>query len=129
MRKLADRTSCATNDIATMIYAIQVEIENVVKSMTKGHQQVQTGVKMSEGATKSLVEIRNGMQTSLDNIEAINHAMQEQALASNEIAQNIVQISEMADETAEVTVCNAEASQKTQNIVTELKQAVHQFRL
>lgn len=129
VRKLADRTSCATNDIATMIYAIQVEIENVVKSMTKGHQQVQTGVKMSEGATKSLVEIRNGMQTSLDNIEAINHAMQEQALASNEIAQNIVQISEMADETAEVTVCNAEASQKTQNIVTELKQAVHQFRL
>lgn len=129
VRKLADRTGSATNDIASMIHAIQIEIETVVKDITKGHQQIQAGVQNSEGATKSLLEIREGMQTSLDNIEAINHAMQEQALASNEIAQNIIQISEMADETANVTVRNAEATQKTQSIVSELQTAVHQFKL
>lgn len=129
VRKLADRTGSATNDIAAMIHAIQIEIETVVKDITKGHHQIQTGVQNSEGATKSLLEIREGMQTSLNNIEAINHAMQEQALASNEIAQNIIQISEMADETATVTVRNAEATQKTQTIVSELQKAVHQFKL
>ena len=44
VRKLAERTTTATNEIATSIGKIQEQIEGAILNMTEGAERVRTGV-------------------------------------------------------------------------------------
>src|SRR5262245_17465675 len=97
VRKLAERTSSATTDIAGKIDAIQKEIHNAVARLESGSSEVTGGVKLAEQVAQALAEINDGAKRTLDRINEIAAATREQGSASSSIAQNIERIAQITD--------------------------------
>jgi len=98
VRKLAERTSQATLEIAEMINAIQKETDGAVTGMRSGSERVEEGVRLVREAVNALSEIRGAAGESLDKAGEISRAMDEQSAAGIEISRNVERIATMADE-------------------------------
>jgi len=103
VRKLADRTTKATDEIAQSIKAIQTETGEAVQRMETGTEQVQSGVESATKAGESLQQIVNGAQEVATMIQSIAAAAEEQSAASGEVSaavDSISKISSQAEETS-----------------------------
>ncbi len=100
VRKLAERTTEATQQIAKMIQNIQKETEMSVLAMNKGNEEVQSGISLADKAGVALKEILESSKTVIDMISQIATASEEQSVTSNEISRNIASISEVSQESA-----------------------------
>jgi len=129
VRKLAERTSLATKEIAQTIQAVQSDTQMVVVSMQAVVPQVTRGTNMAEEAAHSLRNINNGTEATLEKIRDIVHATAEQTSASNSIASNVEQIATMLEE-ADKAVQGAHFSVNTlSSMAKEIHEAVARFKL
>ncbi|MEM8739593.1 MAG: methyl-accepting chemotaxis protein [Planctomycetota bacterium] len=101
VRKLADRTTQATEEIGASIQAIQTETGEAVGRMDAGTQQVTTGVEKARAAGESLKQIVASAQDVSGMIQSIAAAAEEQSAASEEVARSIETISAVSQQTAE----------------------------
>ena len=129
VRKLAERTSTATTDIATMIGAIQTETKDVVASMEAGTARVSQGMQLANDAAASLENIKEGAAASLDKTREIAHAASEQSVASNQIAGNVEQISQMAEEYSVASGRAATTALELKELATRLAASVSQMKI
>ena len=129
VRKLAERTAQATDQINGMIQGIHGDTSSVVASMQAVTPQVAKGVEMAERAAASLRQINTGAQSTLTKIREVAHSTAEQSLASNNIAANVERIAQMVEESAvSVKVANDNV-QALEGLAMELRSSVSQFRL
>lgn len=89
VRKLAERSSKATGEIADKIKAIQIKSEASVEAMAKSTANAEGGVALADEAAKALEEIVQATQKALDMIQRIAAATEEQSATSEEISQNM----------------------------------------
>ena len=97
VRKLAERTSIATQEIGQLLSGIQGEINQVVVAMQQGQEQMQAGQGMVGSARQLVEEIGGEAEESAQNVHSIADSTREQGIAANAIAQRIEQIVQMAD--------------------------------
>ena len=97
VRKLAERTSIATQEIGKLLSGIQGEINQVVVAMQQGQEQMQAGQGMVGSARQLVEEIGGEAEESAQNVHSIADSTREQGIAANAIAQRIEQIVQMAD--------------------------------
>jgi len=129
VRKLAERTTTATKEIAQMIKNIQDETTTAVAAMEGGTKQVEDGVKSTSQAGDSLKEI---IQTSEQVGEMITHiatAATEQSSASEEINKNAEEIARLVKESAVGAQQSARACQDLAGFALALRNMVGNFRL
>ncbi len=119
VRKLAEKTISSTTDVANAINAIQQSTEVNV-------QQVDTAVVRIEEATELAVEGGRALQgilqmaeQSADGIRAIATASEEQSATSDEIAQSITTVSNIAGTTVQAM---NEASQAVSSLSEQARQ-------
>jgi len=129
VRKLAERTTEATKQIATMIKGIQSDTEIAVLAMNKGNEEVQNGINLADRAGESLREIVQSSQDVLDMINVIVVASEEQAATSEEISKNVVSISQVTAESALQIEEIAKNSEQLSNMTEQLNQLVGQFKI
>lgn len=98
VRKLAERTSNSTQQISTMICAVQQETRLAVDAMKLGVKKVDLGVDLSMQAGQKMAEVRTGAYRVVDAVREISDALREQATASSDIARNVETIAQMAEE-------------------------------
>ena len=103
VRKLAERTSSATEEITGMTGAIQSDTAAAVDTMDKSLPQIEHGVALARQAEQSLREIRAGAVATLERIREVALATQEQSAASTAIAQQVETIAQMVEETSAST--------------------------
>ncbi len=99
VRKLAERTSSSTADIARMIDAIQGGTSRAVESIAEGVSRVNEGVRLAGQAGEAIGTIREFVDHVGVSIADISSAMEEQSAASNEIASHVELVSQMTEET------------------------------
>jgi methyl-accepting chemotaxis protein len=128
VRKLAERTSSATEEIASMIGAIQADTATAVDTMDKALPQVERGLDLARQAEHSLREIRDGAGTTLERIRDVALATQEQSAASTSIAQQVESIAQMVEETSASTQHTADSAHDLDVIARELGELVARFR-
>jgi len=129
VRKLAERTTSATKEIAQMIRTVQEETKVAVSAMEDGTKQVERGVKSTAQAGDSLKMI---IQASEDVGEMIMHiatAATEQSSATEEINNNMEQIARLVKESAEGAQQSAKACQDLSGLALDLQKMVSRFRL
>lgn len=129
VRKLADRTTKATDEIAHSITAIQTETKEAVERMSKGTEQVATGVERASEAGESLKRIVNSSQAAVDMIQSIAAAAEEQSAASAQVANNIENISSFTRQSSEGASQAAEASGQLSAKAEQLQSLVRQFKI
>ena len=128
VRTLASRTQESTQEIQTMIESLQHGSRNAVKAMESSQAQSQQSVEQATNARGSLDAITEAVTTiSTMNIQIAN-AAKEQSSVSEEINQNVVNISQVVEQTAEGAQQTLTASNELANLANELQSLVAQFK-
>jgi methyl-accepting chemotaxis protein len=129
VRKLAERTTKATKEIAAMIKQIQKDTANAVASMHTGTEEVDRGRAMADKAGESLREIITGADKVVDVATQVAAASDEQSSAAEEIGKNIVGIANVTAETASGNQQIAQAAEDLNRLTLNLQDIVAQFTL
>ncbi|THF60826.1 methyl-accepting chemotaxis protein [Pseudothauera rhizosphaerae] len=129
VRKLAERTSGATQEISTMVQAIQSGTGEAVQSMNRGVKRVRDGVELTRRAGSAMDEIRSGAQTVVQSVSDISMALREQSAASNDIARNVEQIAQMAEENNAAVGEAASTAAHLEQLAGTLREEIGHFRL
>ena len=128
VRKLAERTTKATKEIAAMIKSIQSDTSGAVASMEVGTKEVETGVHLANQAGESLNQIVGMVQRVMDMVQQIATAAEEQSAAVEDISNNVEQISSVNKESAGTAQHGSQASQQLSKLAAELRATVSDFR-
>jgi methyl-accepting chemotaxis protein len=129
VRKLADRTTQATEEIGQSIKAIQKETGEAVSRMNAGTTQVQQGAQRAGEAGQSLQRIVSSSREVAAMIQSIAAAAEEQSSASDEVAKNVEQISQVSQQTAEGGKQAAQAAFQLATKAEELQSLCSRFKL
>lgn len=129
VRKLAERTTKATKEIAAMIKNIQKETDGAVSVMEAGTKEVADGVKLANEAGQALNMIVEAVDKVNDMIAQIATASEEQSAAAEEISNSIEGIASITKETAEGSRQTSTASYELSRMATELRGMVGQFKI
>jgi len=129
VRALAERTTRATREIGEMIRAIQVDTKGAVVAMEQGVAQVEAGTieaAKSEGALQQILDQINAVTMQVNQIAT---AAEQQTATTSEISSNILQITEVAQGTANGAHDSATAANKLASLAEELQRLVGRFRI
>ena len=129
VRKLAERTGQATDQITTMIQAIHEDTASVVKGMEAVGPQVAVGVDIARQAGEALREINEATSVALGNVSDVSAATSEQSQASGSVARSVEQISSMLDESVQSVNAANENVRMLEKLASDLRQSVAQFRV
>jgi methyl-accepting chemotaxis protein len=129
VRKLAERTTTATKEIANMIRNIQDETKIAVSAMEAGTQQVEKGVKSTTQAGEALKEIIQMSEHVGEMITHIATAATEQSSASDEVNRNMEQIARLVKESAVGAQQSAKACQDLSGLALDLQKMVNNFKI
>jgi len=129
VRKLAERTARSTQEISTMITAIQSGTHDAVASMDQGVNRVAEGVALATRAGESIREIGENARQVVAKVADISAALREQSTASTEIAQNVDRVARMAEENHAAVAGNAATAAQLESLSESLESTVRRFRL
>jgi len=129
VRKLAERTTKATKEIATMIKKIQGDTHGAVTAMEKGTKHVDNGIKLADRAGTSLNEIVGISQKVTDMVTQIAAASEEQSTTSEMISKNVEAISTVTGESARGTQEIARASEELKQLTERLSELLSKFKV
>jgi methyl-accepting chemotaxis protein len=128
VRKLAERTSLSTTEIAGMVTKIQGGTRSAVTSMQAGVEQVSNGVELANQAGDSINRIRDGAERVTMVVNAISDSIAEQSTAGNQIAHQLETIAQMSEESAIAVGRTADAARHLHSLSASLHETVAQFR-
>jgi len=129
VRKLAERTTKATKEIATIIKTIQGDTKDALQSTAASQQVVSEGMKKtreSEDAMKAIVALTNNAVSRVTQIAA---ASEEQSIASEQISRNVESITKVTHESATGTQQIARAADDLNRLTEGLQQMLERFHL
>jgi methyl-accepting chemotaxis protein len=129
VRKLAEGTTSATKEIADMIANIQQGTRSAIVAMQSGSSQVEVGVQFTGRAGDSLKQIIQMSEQVGEMIVHMATAANEQSKASDEINQNMDQISRLVKESAHGAQQSAKACHNLSGLALDLQKMVGNFRL
>ncbi|MFU8829990.1 MAG: methyl-accepting chemotaxis protein, partial [Phycisphaerales bacterium] len=129
VRKLADRTTKATQEIGESIRAIQSETSEAVKRMSDGTEHVRTGVELATQAGSHLQTIVTSSREVARLIESIAAASEQQSVASNEISGSVEQIASLSQQTRESVSQSTQAATDLSCKAEQLQALVAGFKL
>lgn len=127
VRKLAERTTKATKEIANMIKEIQKDTIHAVDSMRQGTTEVERGKLLAKKAGEALIQIISGSQEVVNKVSQVAVASEEQASAAEQISKNIEGIHNVTQETAQGIQQIAHASEDLSNLTVQLQGMISKF--
>ncbi|MGE5430414.1 MAG: methyl-accepting chemotaxis protein [Syntrophomonadaceae bacterium] len=129
VRKLAERTTKATKEIADTIKAIQNEAKEADKSMNEAGAAVEEGMKLTEDVALSLNKILEVNQNVSDIVSQVAAASEEESSAAEEISKNIDGISSVTQQSESGTEQIARAAEDLNRLTVNLQELVSRFKL
>jgi len=103
VRKLAERSSMATKEIASLVGGIQASLRDAVNAMQQGSKDVETGYLLAADAGASLDAILERSQTVGKQVERISTAAKQLNAFSSEMVEAIDRISRVVEQNAAAT--------------------------
>jgi methyl-accepting chemotaxis protein len=128
VRKLAERTSQATKQIAQTIRGIQTETDQAVSMMQRSNTQVTEGIELADKAGNALKQITESAVEVVTLIDQIATASDQQSSTSTEIARNIESISHVSAESARSISDIARTVTELTSVNQEIGQLLGRFR-
>lgn len=128
VRKLADRTTKATDKIAGSIKSIQSDTGGAVERMTAGKSEVEQGVALAGQATDSLKQIVASSHKLGGQVSSIVDGTALQAESTEQVARHIGEIRTFSEQAGDGSRQAAEAAQDLSERAEELAQLVSKFK-
>jgi methyl-accepting chemotaxis protein len=129
VRRLAERTKGATEEIAGTIRTIQDETRETLELMQESRTAVETGMGETAHVRRSLDAIIQSSKQVEHQIHLIATAATEQTAASGEISESAGHISQLSTETAQGAEEAVEALKNLSSLAGDLDGMIRQFNL
>lgn len=129
VRKLAERTTKATKEIAETIKSIQQEVKDADHSMNEANKSVEEGMKLTEEVDFVLKDILNGTRSVSDLVNQVAATSEEQSSTAEIISKNIENINNVTHESASGTSQIARAAEDLTQLTFKLRELVNKFQL
>ncbi len=129
VRKLSERTATSTAEISKMIEAIQRTTLDAVTGIQSGVASVESGVGLANSARDTVGEIRNVARRVSEVVGGISQSLQEQSVASANVAEEVEQIAGLATDSNATTEQTGEAARTLKDITSNMLASVGQFKL
>ena len=129
VRKLAERTSKATGEIAAMVNGIQVRSRSAVDTMEQTIGSLEKGSELAGRAGEAITAIRNANSEVLRVFGGINEAMREQGAASYDIAQKVERVAQSSEESSNSVNVSADEALKIRDLANAMRGNVERFKV
>ncbi|MDP2760160.1 MAG: methyl-accepting chemotaxis protein [Sideroxyarcus sp.] len=129
VRKLAERTSNATTEIASLIGGIQSHVGETVSGMQQANTQVTESLELVGRTETALRRIGDDSREVASNVQNIVDAIREQDAAIHQVAANIEKIAQMAEENSVTATSNNDTAVQLDKLSGALKEAVIRFKV
>jgi methyl-accepting chemotaxis protein len=129
VRRLAERTKSATEEIGGTIRSIQEETRATLEVMEGSRTAVESGMSETGRARQSLEAIIDSSKQVEHQIQLIATAATEQTAASGEISESAGHISQLATENSQGAEEAVEALKNLATLANDLDAMIKQFRL
>lgn len=127
VRKLAERTTIATQEINTKIEAVQRDTSNAVTGISEANRKVEAGVRSTQDVAEALQTIEHQSTQTVGHITTIATSVKEQSSASQDIARHIERIAHSSEENQDVASTASRLSAQLAGIAERLDAAVRRF--
>jgi methyl-accepting chemotaxis protein len=128
VRALAHRTQESTREIEQMVAGIQTGTGDAVQSMGQSHQRSQNTLSMAREADGALLQIAESVALINERNLVIASASEEQAQVAREVDRNLVNIRDLANQTAAGAQQTSAASHELSRLAVDLNGLVARFR-
>jgi methyl-accepting chemotaxis protein len=129
VRRLAERTSMATEEITRMIAAMQGSSHAAVSTMSSMVEQVGGGVELASRAGSSIVRIKDGAEHVVGVVNDISSALDEQSRASNDIACQVEKVAQMTEQNRAAAAETASTAIGLQELADSMLAVVRKFKI
>lgn len=129
VRKLAERTSNATTEIASLISDIQSRIGGTIEGMHKANSQVEESLILVGKTEAALHHIGDDSREAASKVQSIADAVREQDIAIQQVAANIEKIAQMAEENSLATASSSDTAVRLDGLSSALKDSVARFKV
>jgi methyl-accepting chemotaxis protein len=129
VRRLAEHTRAATEEIASMVESIQAETATTTAAVEESRVSIEAGRASTSQAHRILAQIIERATQSESLADATADAAGKQASASQGIAGNAAQVAELAAGSLRSSTEVSETSQSIHNSAKRLSDVVRQFKL
>jgi methyl-accepting chemotaxis protein len=129
VRKLAERTQKATEEVAGSIRDIQTQTSEAVRVIEGGKARVAKGVDLAGSAGQALGRINQSSVGLAGMVGTIAAASQQQSAASTQISQSVSEISAVTRETSQGVSQMAQAAGTLSQQSEKLHALVRQFKI
>ncbi len=129
VRKLAERTTKATKEIADTIKAIQSEARSANVTMEESSEVVMSGMKLISEVETVFQKILESTTRAFREINQVATATNEQSSAAAEIAKSVESINNVTSETTIVIQQVAEATEDLNRLTENLQDLISAFKL
>jgi methyl-accepting chemotaxis protein len=129
VRKLAERTTVSTVEIAQILQAIQGETSRAVKGMNEAAPVIASGVEKATTAASTLREIEQRAIDSLGKMKTLAEATTGQTQRIAEIVQRMDEVTDSTSRTEEAIQQSQETSSELEHAANELFQMAKRFNV
>jgi methyl-accepting chemotaxis protein len=129
VRKLAERTARATDEITRMIDVVQHSAHAAVGAMSDSVKEVSNGVALANQAGETIIQIKNGAVRVVGVVNSISVALAEQCSANDELSGQVERVAQMTIDNSTAAAETAVEADKLKDLANTLQQAVGRFRI
>ena len=129
VRKLAERTALATNEISTIIQTVVRETATVSGVMDHVNPMVEAGVAQVNQLAASLGDIDDRMGRTLERFRNVAEAVTEQSQAGANLAGDVERVVGVVEETQSTVQFSRTAARQLELLALGLQQEVARFRI
>jgi methyl-accepting chemotaxis protein len=129
IRRLADQTAVATDDIELIVKEVQSAVSAGVMGMDKFADEVRRGMQEVQQVGEQLSQIIHHAQTLAPRLEVVTEGMQAQATGAEQITQALTLLGEAAQRTVESLRQSSHVVDGLNQAATGMRSGVSRFRL
>lgn len=129
VRSLASKTQESTTSINEIITALQDRSNEAVNVMKKSQEKVQETINQASVSGESLDQITHSMKEIQEMILQISVASEEQASVTQDVMQNVIEISSVAQKTNDDANSTVQAGNEMQHQTEKLKALISTFKV
>ncbi len=129
VRKLAERTRLATEDIAATVDKMQISKDHALENVANTVSTAQRGVDRVEEVSSSISVVSTEIAAMMSIIVGISESMHEQTQAAADIAAGVERVAALADSTAATAAEDRATAGELKQMAQSLVEAGAQFRV
>jgi methyl-accepting chemotaxis protein len=128
VRKLAEKSAQSASQIDSVTQTLGYQSGTVEKSIQKGLQSLKSSQEFLENVAMVLSEANDAVTHASHGVDGITKSVYEQKSASNEIAQNVEQIAQSAEQNDATIEETFKAARRLEQLASNLQNAISKFR-